>query len=247
MAGYRKEWLISSALCIKAIHTTIKPSPGGHTVICMVFLCFCTFPEMRWVPISPSVHYCVRFLLPGPTYRLVKSEVMQQPGHLNKLRVNGGVKNGKGLIVSSHWYAKHCSITIRTLVGFDQNLLYLYPPPPWSVRAFFSMSLLPTAPVTETNRKSPAVTKPALAWHLESQYTLSTLMYCMRPTLSDMFFWSNPVFKGTLRPILSKHFTCRVAGQGLKLVVVLNQCNEAIYLSWTLNNKKIIHISSWAQ
>lgn len=42
-----------------------------------LFLVFCfIFPELPWVPVS--LHYCVCFLLPGPTYRLVKSEVTQQ-------------------------------------------------------------------------------------------------------------------------------------------------------------------------
>lgn len=73
-------------------------SPGGHTVICNVFF---IFPELLW----DSVDYCVCFFLPGPTYRLVKSKVMQQTAtqiNCHLLRVNGGVKNGEGPIVSIH-------------------------------------------------------------------------------------------------------------------------------------------------
>lgn len=72
----------------------------------------------------------VCFLLPGPTYRLVKSEVMQPTAtqiNCHLLSVNGGVKNGEGPIVSSHQYAEHYSIKIRTPIDFDQYPLYLYP------------------------------------------------------------------------------------------------------------------------
>ncbi len=54
------------------------------------------------------------------------------------LRVNGGVKNGEGPIVSCHWYAECCSNIIRTLVGFDQNPAVSLPPDLQG--AYYSMS-----------------------------------------------------------------------------------------------------------
>lgn len=68
----------------------------------------------------------------GPHIGLWKAGLCNSPAtwiNCHLLRVNGGVKNGEGLIVSGHWYAEHCGITIRTLIGFDQNLMYLNTPP----------------------------------------------------------------------------------------------------------------------
>lgn len=120
--------------------------------------------------------------------RLCNSPAIGTNCHL--LRVKGAVKNGEGPIVSCHWYAEHCSNTIGTLVGFDQNTLYLYP----LICGELSSPCCPqTAPVIENDRNSPVTRPKARPCMSHGGPKLSTLR--MKPTL--YFFCSNHVFKGT--------------------------------------------------
>lgn len=163
--------------CFSAVH--IKLRPGGHAV---TFLCFYIFPELHWDPLS--VHYCVCFLLPGPTYSEKRGYATARPlewtaiywGWMEELRM---ARDPLSAVIGMRSAA---AIPLGPLLVLIKIRCIFTPRSVGSFLLRVALKLL-LSPTEAAQSRGP---RPAHAWHMEDQNTAIYTLH-IRPTLSDTF------------------------------------------------------------